>query len=40
VPTEKRLEVSFRTFYQISQQPQRIRKNRNHKKFVDAGVSL
>jgi len=31
LPTEKSLVVSF---FQISQQPRRIRKNRNHQKFL------
>jgi len=30
LPTEKRLVVSFWVFFQISRQPRRIRKNRNH----------
>jgi len=32
MPTEKSLVVSFWTFSQISWQPRRIRKNRNHEK--------
>jgi len=32
LPTEKSLVVSCWTFFQISQQPRRIRKNRNHQK--------
>jgi len=32
-PTEKRLVASFWTIFQISWQPKRIRKNRNHQKF-------
>jgi len=40
LPTEKCLIVLFWTFFQISLQPRRIRKNRNHKKFFDAGVSF
>jgi len=34
LPTEMSLEVSFWTFFQISQQPMRIRKNRNHQIFL------
>jgi len=33
LPTEE-LIVSFWTFFQISQQPRWIRKNRNHQKFL------
>jgi len=40
LPTEKSLVVSFWTFFEISQQPRRIRKNRNPKFFVDAEVSF
>jgi len=34
LPTEKRLVVSFWTFFQISQQPRLIRKYRDHQKFL------
>jgi len=34
LPTEKRLEVSFLTFFQVSRQPRRIRMNRNHQKIL------
>jgi len=34
LPTEKRLVVSFWTVFQISRQPKRIRKNRDHQKFL------
>jgi len=34
LPTEKSLVVSFWTFFQISQQSRRMRKNRNHQKFL------
>jgi len=34
LPTEKRLVVSFWTFFQISQQLRQIRKNRDHQKFL------
>jgi len=34
LPTEKSLVVSFWTLFQISRQPRRIRKNRNHQKFL------
>jgi len=38
LPTEKRLVVSFWTYFQISQQPQRIRKKMKPPKIViDAG---
>jgi len=30
LPTKKRVVVSFWTFFQISRQSQRIRKNRSH----------
>jgi len=33
LPTEKSLVVSFWIFFQISWQPRRIRKNRNHERF-------
>jgi len=33
LPIEKRLVVSFWTFFQSSRQPKRIRKNRDHQKF-------
>jgi len=32
--TEKRLVVSFWTFFLISRQPRRIRKNRDHEKIM------
>jgi len=32
--TEKSLVISFWTFFQISQQTTRIRKNRNHQKLL------
>jgi len=34
LPTEKRLVVSFWTFFQIYQQPKQIEKNGNHQKFL------
>jgi len=35
LPIKKRfIVVSFWTFFQIYQQPKRIRKNRNHQKFL------
>jgi len=34
LPTEKRSVVSVWTFFQISRQSRRIRKNRDHKKFL------
>jgi len=34
LPTEKRLVVSFWTFFQISQQPRHIRKNRDQQKLL------
>jgi len=33
LPTEKRLVVTFWTFFQVSRQPRRIRKNRNRQNF-------
>jgi len=38
--TERRLEISFRTFFQISRQPWRIRTNQDHQKFFDVGIPL
>jgi len=40
LPTGKRLVVSFWTFFQISRQPKRIRKNRDHQKFLLMQVIL
>jgi len=34
LPTEKRLVTSFWSIFQISRQPRRIRKNRDHQKFL------
>jgi len=34
LPTKKSLVVSFWTLFQISLQPRRIRKNRNHQEFL------
>jgi len=34
LPIKKRLVVSFWTFFQISRQPRRIRKSRNHQNFL------
>jgi len=34
LPTEERLVVSFGHFFQISLQSRRIRKNRDHQKFL------
>jgi len=34
LPTEKSLVVSFWTCFEVSRQPRRIRKNRNHQKFL------
>jgi len=34
LPTYKRLIVSFWTFFQISRQPQRIRKNQNWRRNI------
>jgi len=33
LPTEKSLVVTFWTFFEISRQPRRIRRNRNNQKF-------
>jgi len=40
LPTEKHLVILFLTVFQVSRQPRRIRKNRDHQKFFDAGVSF